>query len=185
MDQDQRIRLSATAGLCGLLLLIPVIFLDYVVTPSAFANSNPVLYGFVFCLYALFGLAVILFLFGFASLAREHSDATVQLTAYLLIAAYLTNLIVGIAVVYSAVDVTFGTFAFAEASLIWARAILYFLLGVAILYSRKIEDSMKSWVGICAMLVGIAALSQLVHGSLDDFAIIPFLITGTIMLLRV
>ena len=178
----QRLRLSAIAGLCGLLLRVPIIFLDYSFVPGVLARANPQLAELAFWIYALSGFAFICFLWGFANLGYTRNDAALRLTSYLLIVAYGITQILGIAIFYNPIIyIAFGPLV--NAPLILVRATLTILLGVAILRSQN-NDGLNTWAAVCAALTGIAVLSQLTRVSLDDIASVPFLITGALLLMR-
>jgi hypothetical protein len=173
---------AAIAGLCALLLLIPVILLSRVLGPAQLLQrAGPNVLIFSLWLYQLFGIAFSAFVYGFVSVGVKRGDGLLVTSAYVLSLSYLISVLI-------AVPVLFGTgqavAALADMPLIVARGIFTCLFGSTMLRLRNHSDPLAWWVGIAALATGAGTLSQLLHAGWDDIASAAFLVTGTIQLVQ-
>lgn len=172
---DLRGRIGIVAGLFAIALSGPIIFFDYVVPGSSWAHAHPSLYALVFASYILRDVAYMLFIYAISALAQKQRDHWVPVLAYLLITAHAATVMLALFVLNSGAN-ELGQLV--DHPLVWIRASLTVLLGLAILFSKTTGSRARMALGACALIAGIAILSELSHGSLDDFADLAFLLAG-------
>ena len=178
---NRPLRAAAIAGVCALILLIPVILLGRVLAPTTLVRTNISVFWLLEALYQLFGFAYAAFIYGFVCIGSKWESKNLVLSSYLLVFAYLTSALLGVAILYLHAGMWLGA---ADIPLIIARGVLSCLVGVLVIYSRPDNAQLALRVGILMMVTGVAGLSQLLGAGWDDLADIPLLITAVIMFSR-
>ncbi|MGI0135207.1 MAG: hypothetical protein ACREBW_09655 [Candidatus Micrarchaeaceae archaeon] len=178
MSRD--LRMAAIGGVCALLLLVPVIILGRVISPAALLQQTGRQTSLaVLLLNLLFGVAYIVFIYGFVCVGERHGSRIVSLSGYLLMLSYFVTVL--FAAIASYFSLAQWLAPISDIPLIFARGVTALLLGVAILISNPKKESLTFWSGVFALMSGIGTLFQLVGAGWDDLANIPLLITGLIM----
>ena len=177
-------RVAAAGGVCALLFLVPVIFLGRATTPAAIllqAGRQAVVA--VSFLYLMFGVAFLIFIYGFVCIGEKCGSRFLSLSGYLLMSSYfLTVLLAGLAGYFDFAHWLAPTF---DLLLIVGRGGAAILLGIAMLNYNPRNQKLEFWVGIFALMVGIGTLFQLAGAGWDDIADVPFLITGVVLFVSV
>lgn len=174
------LRVAAVSGVCALLLLVPVIILGRVTTPAALSlQAGRQAVAAVSFLYLMFGVAFLVFIYGFVCIGERRASRILSLSGYLLMVAYfLTVLLAVLAGYFDFAHWLAPTF---DLPLIVVRGGASVLLGIAMLNCNPRKQQLAFWVGIFALMSGIGTLFQLVGAGWDDIAGVPFLITGAML----
>jgi len=174
---DDHIRRGAFAGICTIILSVPVVIFDYTDIGEKFSSSGIsywVLFVIFFIPYVLYGLTYALYAYGLATLGKKCNVDILKIAFYTLAGAFVANTLLGLPGLN-----LLGPIVAPGPTTSIVRGVLLCISSVALLKLYPVFGRLIVWTSIAGIVAGVTMLFNV-----GDFPSIAFLASGSIVLLR-